>query len=122
MVIGALIGLLDLTGYILISATFRPLSSGFLEAVVVVFLGQTLLFTFSNYFGSSLAKRMKLIPLSEDGSDRVAIALARITHKTNSNNAKDIEFWKTILASLTPIFTLVGTIVTAYFTYLAAFD
>jgi hypothetical protein len=82
--------------------------------------GQTLIFTFAHYFAVFIARRMNSVPLSEGGSERMATALAGISHTVNRGSAKDTEFWKTVLASLTPIFALVGTVMTAYFTDLAA--
>jgi hypothetical protein len=139
--IGAFIGLIDAIGMKIIASisimeigkiSWEPgepdlihlpvftLSDSSIIRIVGVILSQTLIFTFSNYFGEFWAKRINLIPLAEGGSPKIAMALARITHRSNSNRAMDIEFWKTILALLTPVFTLVGTIVTAYLTYLAA--
>jgi hypothetical protein len=119
--IGALIGFLDLVGIMLIYHGMPwPLPRDFISAVGVIFLGQALIFSFSKYLGDFLGKRIKRTPLSEGGSPRIAIALARLRHKAGDSKARDIEFWQKVLASLAPVLSLIGTLVSAYFAYLAA--
>jgi hypothetical protein len=51
---------------------------------------------------------------------RLAIAIAQFGSKDSGDMAKRAEVWTKVINGLTPVLTLVGTIITGYFTYLAA--
>lgn len=118
LVVGLLIGCLDFFGTIFVYKG-RAIPSDWPEIFLVYFVGQTVLVMMTASLGRWITTRIKGLPVAASGSRSVANALARIS-TSKSSSAERFEFWKTFLGTLTPVFTLLGSIITAYFTYRAA--
>lgn len=117
---GAMIGLVDFIGVVLIyRGTLWPLPRDWVEAVLVFPGLQMLLVVFSALFGDWLENRVFFRSPSTDGTGP-AIGVAESGSAGHRDLTKDVEFWKVVISTLTPVLTLTGTIVTAYLTYLAA--
>ena len=74
----------------------------------------------SGLTGDWIERRVFHQPLAQETNLRIATVLAKLSGSSSGDRAREIEFWKGIIAIMTPFLTLAGTIVTAYFTYLAA--
>jgi hypothetical protein len=119
--LGAFIGVIDYVGVLLIyRGMLWPLPYDWLEALLVICVGQTVLFLLSAIVGDWIEGRLFKRPLSTAAFPRVALVLAQLATSRKGDLSKNIELWKVIVGALTPILALIGTIVMAYFTYLAA--
>ncbi|HUA97544.1 MAG TPA: hypothetical protein VMA34_04405 [Terracidiphilus sp.] len=116
--VGLAIGLVDFFGTIFVYAGMS-IPADWPQVFFVYFFGQTLLVVMMAALARSVAIRVKGLPIANSGSSAVASALAHLS-ASKAGAAERLEFWKTVLGTLTPLFALLGSIVTAYFTYRAA--
>jgi hypothetical protein len=97
----------------------REYLTAWIDVFVVLPFLLMLLFLSSTSIGRWLSKRRKPSPTPQ--ALPLAIALAQIGPTEERDIlSKRVEVWTKILAALTPILAVIATIVTGYFSYLAA--
>ncbi len=88
-------------------------------ALLSYIVGQPILFVLSGLMGDWIERRVFHQPLAPETNLRVATVFANLSGSSFGDRAREIEFWKGVIAIMTPFLALAGSIVTAYFTYLA---
>jgi hypothetical protein len=119
VLLGFLIGLIDFVSTTFIyNGSLWPLPDDWVSISLYYILGQSILFVLSGVIADWFESRFFHEQESSPLSTRIAISLAGIGGGSSKDKMKDIEFWKSVISALTPIFALVGSIITAYFSYL----
>ena len=120
-VLGLAVGLTDFAVTIVTyQGSLFPLPDDWQSGFVFYIVGQTILFVLSGIIADWFESRFFHDKRSSPLSTRLATGLAAIGAGGSKDGIKDIEFWKSIINVLTPILAFIGSIITAYFTYLAA--
>jgi hypothetical protein len=84
----------------------------FLLGVLLSMVLTLILFLLSAILANWLKRRFLHEPILKSRGSRLAVALARVGSAPGADLSKGIEFWKGMLGALTPVLTLIGTIVT----------
>jgi hypothetical protein len=117
-ILALIVGALDYVGTSLIFGHF--FAPDWLLTLGIYFVGQPVLFVLSGILADWIERRYFHLRFDSPLSSRIANTLSRLGTARPEARLKDIEFWKGMLSALTPILALIGSIITGYFTYLAA--
>ena len=99
----------------------RAISSDFWAAVLIWSVGSAVLFASGGFVGRWFRKRR--VYEKDSLSARIANSLVRApksSHHSSASRDEQVKRLSAILTALAPILTLIGSIITAYFAYLAA--